>query len=259
MKVGAIVQARMSSSRLPGKILLKLPYTSEITVLQQVIRRLKHASVLDEIIVATTVNPADDPVVEIARSEGARTFRGSEHDVLGRYYHAATDAGLDVIVRITSDCPCTDPRIIDEVVRHHMDTGADYTSNTRILTYPRGVDTEVATMQALERAFNQATKPYEREHVTIYLYEHPDQFKIENVPAPAAVTRPDLRITIDTPQDYALLCCIFDELYQGDKFFSLESVVKLLTAKPWLPMINKEVLQKVASDSKDPSPDHGNR
>ena len=140
MKIGAIVQARTSSTRLPEKVLLELPYGSGITVLQQVIRRLKASEKINQIIIATTTDDADDKIISIAKKENVQFFRGSKENVLERYYLAAKENDLDVIVRITSDCPCIDTPIVDSIINEHVNSKSDYTSNTLIRTYPDGLD-----------------------------------------------------------------------------------------------------------------------
>jgi len=241
-KIGAIIQARTGSSRLPGKVLLELPYGSGITVLEQVIRRVKKSQKADEVIVATTTKEEDLKIVHVAEKEGVKTFRGSEKDVLSRYYYAAKEHNLDVVVRITSDCPCIDPSVIDLVVEHHLKTGADYTRNEG---YPRGFDVEVITFKALEEAHRCATLESDREHVCPYLYRTAkEKFKVEYVPAPREYYRPDIRVTLDTEEDYALLCCVFDNLYWENPFFGVPEVVDLFDKKPYLGIINKKIRQK---------------
>jgi spore coat polysaccharide biosynthesis protein SpsF len=245
MKIGAIIQARSGSSRLPKKVLKPLPYGSDITVLQQVIRRVKRSLSLDEIIVATTTKSQDDAIVHIAEKEKVKTFRGDEKDVLSRYYFAAKEHNLDVIVRITSDCPCIDPRVVDRVVLTHLKEEADYTSNTLKRTYPHGLDVEVISFKALEEAFCKATKPFEREHVCPYIHTtNREKFKLVNVEAPPHLRAPDIRITLDTEEDYALLCAVFDYLYPETPFFGGEEIVNLFREKPWLKLINRKVVQK---------------
>jgi len=243
MRTGAVVQARMSSTRLPGKVLLTLPYGSEITVLGQVIRRLKKSAALDVIIVATTTEAEDDQIVELGQTEGAEVFRGSLHDVLSRYYHAAKDFGLDTVVRVTSDCPCIDSTILDKIVEFQKETKVDYVSNSLKRTWPHGVDVEVFTFDALERAYHDADSPPEREHVTPYLYLS-GKFTTDVVEAPGHLRRPDIRITLDTPEDYALLCAIFEFLYAQSPFFDTGSIVHLFEEKPWLLNINEKIIQK---------------
>jgi spore coat polysaccharide biosynthesis protein SpsF len=246
MKVGAIIQARTGSTRLPGKVLKELPYGSGITVLQQVIRRLKRAQTLDEIIVATTTKAEDLPIVEIAELENVSFCRGPEKDVLTRYYNCAKEHKLDIIVRITSDCPCIDPQVVDFIVKKHIEENADYTSNTLGgRTYPHGLDTEVISFKALEIAFKEADRPDEREHVCPYIYGRgKDKFKVVPVKAPPELHAPDIRITLDTEEDYALLCCVFDNLYPQNPQFGAEEIIKLFREKPWLKIINKKVVQK---------------
>ena len=246
MKVGAIIQARTGSTRLPGKVLKELPYGSGITVLQQVIRRLKRARSLDEIIVATTTKVEDLPIVEIAKLENIPYCRGAEKDVLARYYHCAKEHNLDIVVRITSDCPCIDPEVVDLVVEKHIEENADYTSNTLGgRTFPHGLDTEVISFRALEKAFKEADRPEEREHVCPYIYGRGrENFKLVSVKAPPQLRAPDIRITLDTEEDYALLCCVFDNLYFKNPHFGAEELINLFKEKPWLKIINKKVVQK---------------
>ena len=160
MKVGTIIQARVSSTRLPVKVLRKLPYAGQLTVLENVIRRLKRSKETDEIIVATTASKEDDQLTRIARKEKVRYFRGSRDDVLSRYHLAAKEARLDVIARITSDCPCIDPKIVDTIIERHLVSNADYTSNTLERTYPRGLDVEVFNADGLEVAHKKAGRDY---------------------------------------------------------------------------------------------------
>jgi spore coat polysaccharide biosynthesis protein SpsF len=245
MTIGAIVQARTSSTRLPKKVLKELPYGSRITVLQQVIRRLKRSKRIEEIIVATTTNVEDKAIVKIAQSENVKWFRGSKEDVLSRYYLAAKKNKLDTILRITSDCPCIDPEIIDVIIGKHLRTKSDYTTNTLKRTFPHGIDIEVINFTTLEKAFLEAKQDYEREHVSPYIYKtRPDLFQINSVKAPKRLQALDIRVTLDTEEDYVLLCAIFDYLYPRNKFFSTENIIDLFKKKPWLKLINKNIIQK---------------
>ncbi len=242
MKVSAIVQARTSSSRLPGKVLKPLPFGSDLTVLQQVLRRTRKAELIEDVILATTRNREDDVLVSVAEREGVRWFRGSDRDVLERYYLAAKENSVDVIVRITSDCPCIDWNIIDRAVTLHLKEGADYTA-TR--DFPVGLSVEVISFPALERAFREAERDYEREHVCPYIYlSYPGEFRISYLYAEGPLKDPDLRITLDTEEDYVLLCAVYDFLYYEKEFFTAEDVVELFHRKGWLRLINRKVLQK---------------
>ena len=244
MKIAAIIQARTSSTRLPGKVLKELPYASGITCLEQVIRRLKKSKKLNDIIIATTKKTEDDPIINIAKKENVKYFRGSKENVLSRYYFAAKENDIDLIVRITSDCPCIDADITDLAIDDHINKMADYTSNALARTYPHGLDVEVFNFNALEKAYKNATKDYEKEHVTPYINRNPKIFKINIIKAPKELYAPDIRITLDTEEDYALLCAVFDYLYPKNKYFNAYNIVKLFKEKPWLKLINKKIIQK---------------
>ncbi len=244
MKIGAIIQARTSSIRLPGKVLKELPYASGITCLEQVIRRLKKSEKLNDIIVATTKEKEDNEIINIVKKENVKYFRGSMEDVLSRYYFAAKENNLDIIVRVTSDCPCIDADITDLTIDEHINKMVDYTTNSLVRTYPHGVDVEVFNFNALEKAHKNATKDYEKEHVTPYINRNPQIFKINIVKAPQELYAPDIRVTLDTEEDYALLCAVFDYLYPKNKYFNAYDIVNLFIQKPWLKLINKKVIQK---------------
>ena len=243
MKIGAIIQARTSSTRFPKKVLKPLPYGGDVCVLQQDIRRVKESKLLDEVIIATTINSDDDEIVEVAVKEDTSYFRGSLENVLERYYEAALEYDLDVIVRVTSDCPCLDWNIIDEIIQSHLDSGADYTSNTLIETFPRGIDCEVFNFDVLKEAYLNASEKYEKEHVTPYIYKtNPNKFQINKYVSSKDYS--DIRITLDTPQDYAVLCVIYDNLYEENNFFTLNDILVLFDKKPWIKYINEDIIQK---------------
>ncbi|ADR18622.1 cytidylyltransferase domain-containing protein [Calditerrivibrio nitroreducens] len=245
MKIGAIIQARVSSTRLPKKVLLNLPYESEITVLQQVIRRVFKSNKISDVVVATTTDYDDNVIVEYAEKENAKWFRGSKEDLLSRYYLAAKENKLDVIVRITSDCPCIDWEIIDLVIEHHISEKSDYTSNTLKRTFPHGLDVEVLSFESLEKAYINAKESFEREHVCPYIYTtHKDEFKVCSVESSQHLSGDDIRITLDTEEDYALLCAVYDYLFFHNEYFKAIDIIKLFKQKPWLKLINKKVVQK---------------
>jgi len=248
-KIGAIIQARASSTRLPKKILKELPYRSGITVLEQVIKRLSKSQKLDEIIIATTVEKEDNEIVKVAKRKQVKCFRGSNEDVLSRYYFAAEESNLDIVIRITSDCPCIDPEVVDLVINGHIKSMADYTSNCLVRTYPRGLDVEVINFNALERSHRNAKKDYEKEHVTPYIYKNPQIFKINEVKAPEELYVPDIRVTLDAEEDYALLCAVFDYLYPPNAYFNTYDIVNLFKEKPWLKLVNKKAVQKKIFDT----------
>jgi len=250
MKIGAIVQARTSSTRLPNKVLKELPYGSNITVLEQVIKRLNKSQKLNEIIIATTEELEDDEIVKIADKRDVKWFRGNKENVLSRYYFAAKKNNIDIVVRIMSDCPCIDPEIIDLVINEHIKRVADYTSNSSLVrTYPHGLDVDVFNFNALEKAYKNAEKDYEREHVIPYIYRNPHIFKVNQVKAPQELYAPDIRIVLDTEEDYALLCAVFDYLYPRNEYFNAYDITKLFEEKPWLKLINRRIVQKKIFDT----------
>lgn len=243
MNIGVIIQARSSSSRLPRKVLKPLPFDSDICVLQQVIRRVSKSKLIDKVIIATSTNEEDKDIVEVAKKENVMYYCGSLNNVLERYYNAAKLNELDIVVRITSDCPCVDFEIIDDVIQYHLDNVADYTSNSLVESFPRGIDCEVINFEVLKEAYFNATEKYEKEHVTPYIYKsYPEKFKISKFVGES--NNSDIRITLDTSQDYSLLCIIYDELYQKNNYFLLSDILELFENKPWLKHINEDVIQK---------------
>jgi len=239
MNITAIIQARMGSTRLPGKVMKVL---GDRTVLAHVIARVKAVPSVNQVVVATTVLPDDEAVAEEARRHGARVYRGSEQHVLSRYYGAATEAKADVVVRFTSDCPLLDPDVSERVIRTFLDGGYDYV-RLGLETYPRGLDTEVFSYAALKRAHEEAEKAYEFEHVTPYIWEHPDRFKLFKVQQDEDDSR--YRLTLDTPEDWQLIEKIYGALYKGNgTIFSWPDVKKVLRAHPDWVRINAGVRQK---------------
>jgi spore coat polysaccharide biosynthesis protein SpsF len=238
MNTLAIVQARMGSCRLPGKVLMDL---GGQTVLARVVRRLKRSSEIDKMVVATTRQPADDMIAEACESLQVPCFRGAEHDVLDRYYQAAHSYSASAVVRITADCPLIGPQLVDETIRVLREERADYASNLFPRTYPRGLDAEVFTAAALDRAWNEAREPYQREHVTPYLYQHPETFRLAAVRGGLDYSR--YRWTLDTLEDLKLLRTIYS-LFDGRDDFSWQEVLHVIERKPNLRELNSQVLQK---------------
>jgi spore coat polysaccharide biosynthesis protein SpsF len=240
MKVVAIIQARTGSTRLPGKVLLNL---AGEPMLMRDMNRLSRAGTLDEVMVATTVEPADDAIIDLCQEHSWPYFRGSEEDVLDRYYRAAKEHQADVVVRVTSDCPLIEPEVVDRVVREFLERQPklDYASNTAPKrTFPRGLDTEVMRFDALERAWREDDDPAWREHVTLYIQRHPELFKTYGVLNDKNLSH--MRWTVDTPQDLAFVCRIYE--YFGHDRFSWQDALTLLEVHPeWLD-INRDVQQK---------------
>ncbi|OPY58786.1 MAG: 3-deoxy-manno-octulosonate cytidylyltransferase [Pelotomaculum sp. PtaU1.Bin035] len=240
MRTVAIIQARISSTRLPGKVLLML---ADKTVLAHVIERCQGAHLIDEVIVATTTKTADDPIEHEAKKYHIPCYRGSEDDVLRRYYEAAKTHHADKVVRITSDCPVLDPVVMNQVVSRFMDEPVvDYCSNTLERSFPRGLDTEVFSFDALEKAFIQANKSEEREHVTPYIYKNPRQFKLRSYENDVDFS--NYRWTLDTEADWQLITEIFRFLYTPGQLFYWQKVIQLMQQHPELALINAHVEQK---------------
>jgi spore coat polysaccharide biosynthesis protein SpsF len=237
MRVIVVVQARMGSTRLPGKVLEDL---GGIPVLTWVVRACRAARLVDDVVVATSNLPGDDAVADLARELGTPVVRGSEDDVLSRYLQALDEHPADAVVRITADCPFTDPAVIDTVVGAWLaDTTLDYVSTVVIRTLPHGLDVELVTAQALRRVAATATD-HHRIPVTSVIYTAPDEFAVMGLCFAPDTT--DLRITLDTPQDLAALRAIVAE--RGTDIAGRREIVALLRAKPDLVAINVDITQK---------------
>lgn len=234
----AIVQARMGSSRLPGKVLMRV---GNETVLEKVVLRLSRAKNLGLIVIATTDRPADDVIVAESRRLGIECFRGSEDDVLGRYLGAADAFEAEAIVRITSDCPLIDPGLVDDVVQKFVGQRADFGCNILPRTFPRGLDTEVFTRKALARAIELADQPYHREHVTPVFYERRDIFRFVTVAGEHDCSQH--RWTVDTFDDLQLVRVIYDRLGKRSDFGWREALA-IVEEAPDLAALNAHVQQK---------------
>jgi spore coat polysaccharide biosynthesis protein SpsF len=238
MKVLAIIQARMGSTRLPGKVLLDLAGHS---MLARVVRRARRAASVDDVLVATTNAPGDQPIVDECRRLDVGCFRGDEADVLDRYHQAAAAHRADVVVRITSDCPLVDPGVTDRVVRAFLDREPDYASNTLQRTYPRGLDTEVVAAAGLARAAREAVELYQRTHVMPYFYQNPDRFRLLSVTGDRDAS--GYRWTVDSPEDLQFVRAVYRRL-EGDDTWSWHDVNNLLAVEPELAELNRNVRQK---------------
>lgn len=241
MKTVIIVQARLTSTRLPGKVLLPLAGAPMLTRLIERLRRVKQA---DAIVIATTHNTTDDPIAALCGQLGVPCHRGSEHDVLSRYADSAREHGADVVVRITSDCPLIDPALVDQLISTYREGDCDYVSNMLPPTWPYGMAVEVFTATALLEAHAEATQDSEREHVTPFIYWHPERYRLRNVESPTDLSAQ--RWTVDTPEDYELVRRLFERLYPVDPRFSLADVQKVMEAHPDWMCINQHIQQKQA-------------
>lgn len=235
--LGAIIQARIGSTRLPAKVVEKI---EDRTVLEHVIARTAKIKSVKKVIVATTDKEEDDVLEGIIKNSGADLFRGSEEDVLDRYYQAARLFGLDPVIRITSDCPLLDPGIAEKVVEVYSSLkDCDYASNSHPPTFPDGMDVEIFSFKSLEKSWKEAKLPSEREHVTSYMAKNPQIFKMLNLANGEDLS--NLRMTLDEKEDLTVIKRICKELYKTDHFFSLGDILSLIREKPELMEINRHI------------------
>lgn len=237
----ATIEARMTSSRLPGKVLAEAVGKP---MLELMIERLRHVPELDEIVIATTSNASDDPVEALAKRLGVGVWRGSEDDVLARVLDAAQAHKADVIVELTGDCPLIDSAIVSRTINEYRRAGVDYASNGLEQTYPVGMDTQVFATKILAEAAARTSNPADREHVSLYIYRHPETYSLLNVAAPKHEARPDLRLTLDTPEDLALIRAVFEALYSKQRNFALTDIIAFLDANPEIAALNAKVMQR---------------
>jgi len=229
--VAAIVQARMGSTRLPGKVMMDVLGRP---LLARVIERAQAIPGVERVILATTADPRDQPLIALAGARGIAAFAGSEDDVLDRYYQAARQFEVEVVVRITADCPLLDPGVSGAVLARFLRGDVDYASNTHPPTFPDGLDTEVFSFAALARAWRDASLPSEREHVTAYLWKNPDRFRLANVSNNADLSAE--RWTVDEAQDLEFVRAIYAAL--GQPVFGMADVLHVLEQHPELRELN---------------------
>lgn len=242
MRTLMIVQARMGSTRLPGKV---LEMALGRPLLFYLVERLKRCKAIDEFVIATTTNPLDQQIVDFCKKNDAPYYRGSEEDVLGRFWHVAKEYEAEIIVRVCGDCPLIDPAVIDQVITLYKESYPkyDYVSNTLTRTYPRGMDVEVFSFAALESAHQYSSLRNEREHVTPFIYRHPDRYRL------GALTRtPDsshYRLTLDTKEDLDLIKKLIEANYPKNPYFGLAELIASLESHPSWAKINEGVEQKM--------------
>jgi len=244
-KIIATIEARMLSSRLPGKVLMLL---AGRPALEHLIRRLQRSKYLDEIIVATTINRADNPIVELTKRLKVKYFRGSENDVLGRVLAAAESVNGDIIVEILGDCPLVDPDLVDRGIEEFFSHDVDYASNTIKPSYPNGFDVQIFSREILAKVDKLTQNPIDRVHVSYYIYTHPKRYRLHNWEAEKEYQAPDLRVTLDEEADYQLLNIIFEKLLPLNENFGYREVINFLKNNPYLAKINKYVRQKDPSE-----------
>lgn len=243
-RICAIVEARMTSTRLPGKVLL--PAAGK-PMLELMVERLRRAALLDGIIIATTAKRSDDPIAALAHHLGVGCHRGSEADVMRRVLEAAEIHGVEVIAEITADCPLIDPGVIDAAIRHYLDSGLDYvTTALEDDTYPVGIGLQVFSTAVLADAARRTADQADHEHVTLFLYRHPELYRLGNCPAPPHLTDPTLRLTLDTAEDYEVIRRVFEALYPAKPDFTLADILAFMAANPALRAVNSQIEQRLA-------------
>jgi len=236
MRVVAIIQARMSSTRLPGKVLMPL---AGKPVLGHVVERIRACHTIADVVVATSIDVTDDAIEAWCQSSNVSCYRGSLNDVLDRYYQASLVNGADAVVRITADCPAIDPSIVDEVVHGFLAGGYEFYGLAG--EFPDGLDCTVFAFSALARAWREAALPSEREHVGPYIEKHPEIFKSGGLKKFSGLSH--YRWTLDEPRDYEFLQRIFTKLYQQDQLFLASDVLTLLENEPELFQINSDIVR----------------
>lgn len=241
--IWAVVPGRMNSSRMRGKTMAELAGRPSLA---HIIERLRRVPSLDGIVIATTTEPEDEVICACARAAGVPVYRGSSEDVLARTLKAATWVGAATIVSVAGDCPLTDPTIVQSAIDEYRRHRPDYaTINPDGYKYPIGISVEVFPTGLLELVEREALEPRDREHVTLFIYEHPERFRLFGVPPSERHYRPDLRLTLDTSEDYKLIAALYDALYDSDPCFGLDAVLDYLDSHPELADINRHVAQVV--------------
>jgi len=246
-KIGILIQARINSNRLPGKVLLPLPNASGKILLDQIVQRALAVKQKPEVIIATSTRAENNVLADVAKRNQVLLFRGDEEDVLSRFYQAANSFGLDIIIRLTADNPFIDPFILSQTLQDHIVQEADYTYTTGL---PIGTNIEIVSFSALKKCYEEAKLLEQREHVTIYIRQNPDKFKILPINLENSLYGlPNWRLTVDNETDYALACVLYLILGTGTAIFSLPEVAQLLHTNPALLLINKNNYQKKVFNS----------
>lgn len=246
MTTVAILQARMTSSRLPGKVML--PVLGEPMILRQ-LERLLRASSIDLIVVATSEDESDDELAILLADHGYDYVRGSLDDVLARFVRAIDEYEPDVVVRLTADCPLASPAVIDAVVGEFLAADVDYLSNTLEASYPDGVDVEVVRPSALRWVAENSSDPHEHEHVTLGVYRRPEQFRVANFAGPRDLSH--LRWTVDNADDLTFVRAVYEKLYPANPAFELDDVLDLLEREPSLARTSADSARNAALDGLD--------
>jgi spore coat polysaccharide biosynthesis protein SpsF len=240
-RIVAVVAARMGSNRFFGKSMAPLAGKPS---LEHIVGRVRRSVFVDDVVVATTTAPEDDVIRECAARAGALCFSGSRNDVLDRTVRAAQMADAQIVVIIDGDTPLLDPQVMDSIIRIYLEERPDYAANTLESSFPCGFEVQVCTLSVLAEVNRSSRDPAHHEHVTLALYEEPGRYRVRSVRAPSDLVWPDLRLTLDTPEDYALISAVYDALYGNDGYFGIREVVSYLRMHPELLQLNASVQQK---------------
>ncbi len=244
MKVVATIEARMTSTRLPGKSMKSILGKPMLEIL---IERVKNCKKIDTIVVATTENKTDDIIEELSKKTSVNCFRGSEEDVLDRVLKAAKSAKADVIVELWGDSPLIDPFLIDEIIEYYLENDYDCVGTTLPnfkKTFPLGLSVLIFPTRILDEVDKLTQKPEDRENVSNYIYEHPEKYKIGAMPCPDDLNFPELRFTVDEASDFELVKTVFENLYPTNKDFRASDVIKFLNSNPQVRNLNRHVVQR---------------
>ena len=241
-KVVATIEGRMTSTRLPGKIMMLL---AGKPVMAHMIERYRRSKLVDEVVVATTTNAADDPIVALCEKMGCRYFRGSEQDVFARVRQAGEAHGAEYLLQGMADCPLVDPRHMDQCLELLLETDADVAGNEYPVTFPLGFNVRAYKFSTFRKAEQNDTDPTYREHAGYSIRSQPEKFKRVNWEAEGDMRWPELRLTLDTLEDYQLISAVYDELYSKNPDFSAEDIVRFLKMRPDLVSLNAGIKQKV--------------
>lgn len=240
-KVVASIEARVGSSRLPGKVLKEIMGKP---MLELMIERVKRARYLNEIVIATSVNPKDDSIEKLSRRANVQCFRGSEEDVLTRVLGAAKYVQGDHIVELWGDTPLIDPEIIDDTIQYYLKNDFDSIATFLDKTFPWGMSLIIFSTKMLEQISHNTQDPVDRENVSSYIYEHPEIYKVGNLPCPTVLCRPEIRLTVDEIADFELVKIIFENFLSSNPNFSISDILNFLDSHPKLKELNKNVQQK---------------
>lgn len=243
-KIVATIEARMTSTRLPDKVLLP---AGGKPMLKHLVDRLRQVKSIQTIVLATTVNRTDDCLEAFAKEEKIAHFRGSEEDVMGRVIGAADSVNADIVVEITGDCPVIDPLLVEQTIQMFLHNTCEFASNSLIRSYPDGMDTQVFALETLKRSAALTNDPLDREHVTLHICNHPELFRPVNLIAPPDLYWPELGLTLDEKADYELLKNLIEYFGPSRPYFSCREVIELLRTRPEWVAINQEVRRKVIS------------